>query len=205
MVKTLVFISLPVWAYLMGSIPWALILGRVYAGIDIRRHGSGNVGASNIRRLAGNRLGLVTLLLDAAKGALPAGVVLALGNYFDSGYHHHLVALVALAAVCGHLFPAYLGFKPSGKGVATAAGVYLVNCPAACLVASVVFVAVVKISKRVSPGSMAAAATLPPAVWIFGNNRSLLVATWAVAALIIYRHKDNIKRLLKGQEPRLKP
>ncbi len=203
MEKTLLFICLPLGAYLLGSIPWALILGRIYAGIDIRRHGSGNVGASNVRRLAGNRLGLVTLLLDAAKGALPAGVSLALESHFSPGQHDTLVALVALAAVCGHLFPVYLGFRPSGKGVATAAGVYLIDCPAACLISAAIFAAVVKLSKRVSPGSLAAAAALPPAVWLFGDKRALLVATWLIAALIIYRHKDNIKRLLKGQEPRL--
>ncbi len=204
MFESLVFIGLPAGAYLLGSIPWALILGRVFAGIDIRQHGSGNLGASNIRRLAGNRLGLATLLLDAAKGALPAGMAMGLEGSFGPVTHDILAALVALAAVCGHMFPAYLGFRPSGKGVATAAGVYLVFCPAACLIALAVFIGVVKLSKRVSPGSLAAAAILPAGVWFFKGRSFLLAATLIISALIVYRHRDNIVRLLKGEEPIIK-
>ncbi len=198
-----IFIIASAGAYLLGSIPWGLILVRFYCGVDIRNQGSGNVGASNVRRLAGNKLGLVTLVLDAAKGALPTWISLSLSNSLSPEWHSLFMGIVALAAVCGHLFPAFLGFKPSGKGVATAAGAYIVLAPLAFLAALLIFVILVKASKRVSPGSMAATGVLPIAVWLFYGNPILTATTCIITALILYRHKDNIKRLLAGREPRL--
>jgi glycerol-3-phosphate acyltransferase PlsY len=192
---------LPVFAYLLGSIPFGLLLARIFAGADLRRHGSGNIGATNVRRVAGNRLGVTVLLLDAGKGALPALVAATLVDPAGARGAAY-TGLVALCAFAGHLFPVYLKCRTGGKGVATAAGAFLVLAPAALGLSLLVFVLMVCLTDRVSVGSLAAAAFLPLAVHL--TARPLPLTLWAVVAgaLIVWRHQANIRRLLAGREPR---
>ena len=193
-------IGLPVLAYLLGSVPWGLVLTRMFTSVDIRRQGSGNIGATNVQRLAGTPLGLLTLAGDLLKGAAP--VYLAVNaNALDPIQQALFVSVVALAAFAGHLFPLYLKLKVGGKGVATAAGCFLVISPMSVLAALIAFLLILGWFKRVSAGSLSAAAVLPVAVW--WSLRSPVFSGCAVlmAALIVLRHKENIRRLLTGSEP----
>jgi len=195
-------VVLPVAAYLLGSVPWGLIIARVFGKTDIRRQGSGNIGATNVRRLAGNRLGALTLVLDAAKGAVPVVLAAKLvppqtpaGQVFGG--------LVALCAIAGHMAPVYLKFRGGGKGVATAAGGFAVAAPAALVVSLLVFVLLVCLTSRASAGSLGAAVSLPLWVAKLSGAAPLTVCAAIAAALIIYGHRDNIVRLATGREPRI--
>ena len=192
--------GLLLFAYLLGSIPWGLILSRFFAREDIRLKGSGNIGATNVTRQTGVMPGLLTLAGDILKGAIPVYLALmALGR--AGGSADFYPAAVALAAFLGHLFPVYLKFRDGGKGVATAAGCFAVLSPGAVLVAVVVFVAMLSMARRVSVGSLSAAAVLPLAVWIATNSAIMTATTGLVALFILIRHRDNLKRLLAGKEP----
>jgi acyl phosphate:glycerol-3-phosphate acyltransferase len=195
------FYLFPILAYLLGSMPFGLMLARIFAGADLRRLGSGNIGATNVRRVAGNRPGLAVLLLDAGKGALPALMALSLvdpAGTLGAAY----AGLVALCAFAGHLFPVYLKFRTGGKGVATAAGAFLVLAPAALGLSLLVFVLLVCLTDRVSVGSLAAAGFLPLAVHLTARPLPLTVCAVIAGALIVWRHQANIRRLLTGREPR---
>ena len=194
------FSGLLLFAYLLGSIPWGLILSRIFAREDIRLKGSGNIGATNVTRQSGVIPGLLTLAGDMLKGAIP--VYFALVAFGPAGGPADLyLATVALAAFGGHLFPVYLKFRDGGKGVATAAGCFAVVSPGAALASSVVFIAMLSMARRVSVGSLSAAAVLPLAVWI-ATDSAILTATAGIVALFIFmRHRDNLKRLLAGKEP----
>ena len=194
------FCGLLLFAYLLGSIPWGLILSRIFAREDIRLKGSGNIGATNVSRQIGVIPGLLTLAGDIVKGALP--VYLALKAFGPVGGPGDIyLAAVALAAFLGHLFPLYLKFRDGGKGVATAAGCFAVVSPEAVLAALVVFIAMVFMARRVSIGSLSAAAILPFAVWIAADSALMTVTTGIVALLIFIRHRDNLQRLRAGKEP----
>lgn len=198
----LFIVLLPVAAYLLGAVPFGLLLVRRFAGSDPRRCGSGNIGATNVRRVAGNRLGAAALAADLAKGCVPALAALALveaSPAWESAY----AGLVGTAAFGGHLFPVYLKFRDGGKGVATAAGVFLALAPAATVIALLVFVLVLCLGDRVSPGSLAAALVLAPAVHLTGGPGPLTAWALLVAALILWRHRENIRRLAAGREPRI--
>ncbi|MEJ2729522.1 MAG: glycerol-3-phosphate 1-O-acyltransferase PlsY [Deltaproteobacteria bacterium] len=195
--------GLLLFAYLLGSIPWGLILSRAFAHDDIRLKGSGNIGATNVMRQTGAIPGLLTLAGDILKGAAP--VYMALVTFGPLGGSVDVYpAAVALAAFFGHLFPVYLKFRDGGKGVATAAGCFAVLSPAAVLAAGGVFVAVLVIARRVSVGSLSAAAVLPLAVWIDADSAILLASAGIVALFIFLRHRDNLKRLLAGKEPKFR-
>jgi glycerol-3-phosphate acyltransferase PlsY len=186
-------------AYLLGSIPWGLVLTRLFAIADIRRHGSGNIGATNVARVAGPVLGLATLVGDFLKGWAPV----ALASYLDlppAGAELYAAAL-ALLAVLGHLFPVYTRLRGGGKGVATAAGGFAALAPLAVLIALVVFVLVLALTRRVSAGSLAAAAALPPAVLSTTGSAVFCAGAVMAATLIFIRHAGNIRRLLAGTEP----
>jgi glycerol-3-phosphate acyltransferase PlsY len=200
--KTAALFFLPVGAYLLGAIPWGLVLARVFTGTDIRRQGSGNIGATNVRRLAGNRLGALTLFLDAAKGALPVYLSLAIVPVHGAAGHAYS-SLVALSAIVGHIYPIYLKFKDGGKGVATAAGCFAVMTPTALMVAVVVFVLAVGLTRRVSAGSLTSSATLPLWVWQLTASIPWTLCGLLTTVLIIHRHRDNIARLAAGKEPRI--
>lgn len=182
-------------AYLIGSIPFALILTR-YRGADLRRVGSGNLGAANVMRASGLPAGLTVALLDMAKGA--AGVIVA-GWLAPTG---QAPALAGVAAVVGHVYPVWLGFR-GGKGVATACGAFSVLTPAAVPIAIAVFTATVWFTRYVSAGSVLATMVLPPVALATGSSTPVVLAAFAVAALIVFRHRSNIARLRTGTERRI--
>jgi len=183
-------------SYLMGSIPFGLVLGRV-AGVDVRAGGSGNIGATNVARLAGRRLGTLTLLCDMLKGILP---MLAAAWFLpETPGRETWVAVCGGAAFLGHLFPLYLRFR-GGKGVATALGLFLYLTPAAALIAALVFVVVVHNWGYVSLGSLSAALLLPGLVWLLSGSVENTLLALGVGVLIWLKHRDNIGRLRRGEE-----
>jgi glycerol-3-phosphate acyltransferase PlsY len=180
--------------YLLGSMPSAYIVGRL-KGIDITQHGSGNVGATNAFRVLGKWAGLVVLIIDCLKGVI--GVLLArqVGNPW-------FVIIAALVVVAGHNYSLFLKFK-GGKGVATAAGIFLVLAPGTVLAALFVFITVVAVSKYVSLGSLVTAATLPIIMMLIGEPLPVRILGAVVAIFVIFRHTPNIKRLLAGKENKI--
>jgi len=194
-------ISIPVAAYLLGSIPFGLLLGKLFGASDVRKAGSGNIGATNVARVAGPVAGIMTLLLDIAKGAFAV--------FLASRFSHQSATWMMIAGLCviaGHCFPIWLGFR-GGKGVATAAGVFLVLCPTAFLGAAILFVLVVIYWRFVSLGSIAAAAAMPLLIYFFWAPHhappyAVTFGSLAAALLIVYKHDANIQRLVQGDEPR---
>ncbi len=186
------------FAYLLGSVPWGVILTRVFSDVDIGSEGSGNIGAYNVFRVAGKSLGLMTLGGDLLKGAIPVLVgIFWLGVSDWKG--EVLVSLIALSAFAGHLFPVFLGFK-GGKGVATAAGCFLVISPLVFLISVLVYVLVLCSWGYSSAGSLSAAAILPGAVWLATHSVPLTGCALIMAVIMFVRHADNIRRLLKRTE-----
>lgn len=183
-------------AYLLGSIPFGYLIVRRKMGADIRQTGSGGTGATNVSRRAGKAAGVLTLLLDAAKGS--AAVLIAKA----AGADDWVIALAAIAALVGHIFPVWLGFH-GGKGVATGVGVFLVLAPIAVLCAGVIFIAIVALTRYVSLGSITAAVLIPVFVWLQGDLRSVLTAAIAGAALIVFAHRGNLKRLATRTESQI--
>ncbi|MEZ4598356.1 MAG: glycerol-3-phosphate 1-O-acyltransferase PlsY [Syntrophotaleaceae bacterium] len=194
----ILFILYLVVAYLIGAIPTGLLLTRLTGGGDIRKSGSGNIGATNVYRTAGRKLGILTLVLDALKGVLPVLFAMAVLHYDDSR-----LGAVAIAAFLGHCYPVYIGFK-GGKGVATALGIYLVLSPLAVLVAFLIFAGLLWKWSYVSLGSICAAAAIPVLVYLFEGSVPLLLATLVISGIVIVRHRGNIKRLVDGTENRFK-
>jgi len=195
-------------AYLLGSIPFGYLIVRLMEGGDVRSSGSGGTGATNVSRSAGKLWGVLTLLLDAAKGAL--AVVLARSLLADDYGINWWVAAAAIAVLVGHCFPVWLGFQ-GGKGVATGLGVFLSLYPLAVACAAVVFFLVVVLSRYVSLASMFAVAALPLFVWLLsvyflpvGELAPVMAAALASGALIILMHHGNIRRLLRGTESKFK-
>ena len=188
-------------AYLVGSIPTGLLVARFSGGPDPRRFGSGNLGAANLYRLLGRQAWLLTFLGDVAKGALPVllGVYLLtpLGAWQESG-----VALVGAAAVLGHIFPLYLGFK-GGKGVATSLGVVAVLTPWAALNLVLVYLLTLAHTRIFSLSALVAAWLLPLAVGLFSNSKAYLLLAGGLSGLMLYSHRQNLERLVKGEEPRI--
>jgi glycerol-3-phosphate acyltransferase PlsY len=189
-------------AYLLGSIPTGFLVAKA-KGIDIRSVGSGNIGATNAMRVLGKPAGIFVLLADFAKGFLAVAFlpILIYKIYPTLAVYQSVVA--GIFAVLGHNYTCWLKFK-GGKGIATTAGVYLALAPWAVLIALVVFILAVVLTKYVSVGSIAAAIALPAAVWIMSpQNLFLGIVTTALGALAIYKHKSNIQRLMAGTENRL--
>ncbi len=184
-------------AYLVGAVPFGLLLAR-RAGVDVRAAGSGNIGAANVARTVGKASGLATLALDAAKGALP---VLLAGP--GLGGPVELQVAAGAAAVLGHVFPVYLRFR-GGKGVATAAGVFVAASPVVTALALAAFVAAFAVTRRVSVGSILAALALALAAAVVDRRAPLVALAAAVALLVIVRHRANLGRLRRGEEPRLR-
>jgi glycerol-3-phosphate acyltransferase PlsY len=185
---------LVVLGYLIGSIPFGLLLGRA-AGVDVRHLGSGNIGAANVARSAGAALGLATLLADAAKGAIPVLAVRALGAADG------VVAATGVGAFLGHCYPITLRFA-GGKGVATALGAILALAPMVALAAVAAFGAAFTVGRRVSVGSTLGALTAPAAALLLGASRAVTLACAVMAVVIVLRHLDNLGRLRRGTEPR---
>jgi glycerol-3-phosphate acyltransferase PlsY len=204
-------IALPL-AYLVGSIPFGLVVARAVKGIDIRKAGSGNVGATNVGRVIGWRWGLLVFLFDALKGFAPVyALAPVVAGSFALGLRpasDTLQILCGVAAILGHTFPVWLGFK-GGKGVATGFGVAMGFAPLATAVALVTWIVVVAFTRYVSVASMAAALALPAAFMVmhrgdaFGRFRAVTAVLLFAGMLVILRHRQNIRRLLKGEENRI--
>jgi glycerol-3-phosphate acyltransferase PlsY len=191
--------------YLSGALPWGLWLGRWVRGVDVRTLGSRNLGATNVYRSLGPPLGIATLLLDIAKGALPVALVpaLALARPFPGGREWCMVA-VAVAAVSGHVWTCFAGFR-GGKGVATTVGALLALAPLAFAVFAAVFVATVALTRYVSLGSVLGSLAFVLALALAGEGgvRSPTFAVGALLALlVIVRHRENLARLAHGTERR---
>jgi glycerol-3-phosphate acyltransferase PlsY len=188
-------------SYLLGSIPFGYLLVRVFRGEDVRQSGSGNIGATNVSRKSPT-LGGLTLLLDAAKGFCAVQIAVYAGLGSSDARLQRMMASCALLAIIGHMFPVWLGFH-GGKGVATALGAFLRFAPQAVLVAVILFVVIVAISRRISLGSIVTAALFPSTVWALKTSKDpIVLALIGVACLlIIARHHENIRRLLVGEEP----
>jgi glycerol-3-phosphate acyltransferase PlsY len=184
-------------AYLSGSIPFGYLIVRKKLGADIRESGSGGTGATNVSRRAGKSAGIVTLVLDALKGSV--AVLLAKTFAPDVDW---LIAAAAIAAIVGHMFPVWLGFR-GGKGVATGVGIFLMLAPVAVLCAGIIFVIIVALTRYISLGSIVAAATIPLFVWLQTDSRPLLTAALVGALLIVFAHRGNIARLARGTESKI--
>jgi acyl phosphate:glycerol-3-phosphate acyltransferase len=196
---------LPLAGYLLGSIPFGYLIVRFAKGADVRSSGSGNIGATNVNRVAGAGAGLATLLLDMGKGYFAVWLAER-----ASGGDVAWMALSGMAAVVGHLFPIWLRFQ-GGKGVATAVGVFVPLCWMAVAAAAVVWLIVVSVSRYVSLGSVVAAALLPLGTYFLyapGTHHapplSVSLAAALTAILIIVKHRTNMQRILAGTENRLK-
>jgi len=184
-----------VLGYLAGSVPFAFLLAR-RAGIDVRRVGSRNVGAANVMRSTGTGRAIAVMALDVGKGA----AAVALANITTGGAA--LAAASGAAAVVGHIYPVWLRFH-GGKGVAVAAGVFAVLAPLATGLAAVLFLLTVWTTRYVSLGSIAATVALPPVAWLVGAPVAVVGAAAGTAALILFRHRANLRRLRAGTERRL--
>ncbi len=193
-----IFIGCAVGSYLLGSIPTGFLWARA-KGIDIRKVGSGNIGATNVMRALGKGPGITVLLIDAAKGFLP---VFLAPRLLPDVERTVLEIGCCVAVIAGHNWTCWLKFK-GGKGVATSAGALLAFIPYPLLCALAVFGVVFGMGRYVSLGSICAAAVLPVATWFITRNPALLVFTAVVAALVIYKHRSNIQRLLAGTENRV--
>ncbi|MGH7951271.1 MAG: glycerol-3-phosphate 1-O-acyltransferase PlsY [Limisphaerales bacterium] len=194
------YIIVAVAAYLLGSIPTGYLIGKA-KGIDIRKSGSGNIGATNSYRVLGKPAGIFVLLADCAKGFVAVCVcnlILKMFNMPDAGVEAHRI-VAGIFAVLGHNYTCWLKFK-GGKGIATTAGVYLALAPVALGIALALFILAVLTTRYVSVGSIVAAIVLPIAVWFTAENLFLRIVTIALGAMAIYKHRGNIRRLLNGTE-----
>lgn len=189
-------------SYLIGSIPFAYIYGKVFKGIDIRNYGSGNVGATNVLRILGTKAGVIVLLLDIFKGFLPVFIVMNFTNW--SLYFPWLPVLVGISSILGHTFTLFLAFK-GGKGVASTAGVFLALDPISFIAALFLFIIVVAFSKYVSLGSIFASLFLLVTQYMIfdKSNPYIFYFTLLISLFIIYKHKSNIVRLIKGNENKI--
>jgi glycerol-3-phosphate acyltransferase PlsY len=187
-------------AYAAGSIPSAYIAGKA-RGVDLRKHGSGNLGATNVIRVLGTRIGLVVFAFDVAKGALP---VLLLPRYTVSSFPPVWIAIACgVAAILGHTRPLFLLFQRGGKGVATAAGVFLALAPIQTLLALIVFAVVLLTSGYVSLGSLISASLLPVLIGVtLGPRSPVFTISILVALFVFWTHRTNISRLRRGEEHR---
>jgi acyl phosphate:glycerol-3-phosphate acyltransferase len=196
---------LPLAGYLLGSIPFGILLTRLFGGGDIRAAGSGNIGATNVTRVAGPIPGVLTLILDGLKGAAAVWLAAHFSNYSATW-----MTASGVAALIGHCFPVWLKFR-GGKGVATAAGMFLALCWPAAVCAILLFVIIVSFFRFVSLGSIAAAAAMPLLIYLLwvphfsphlAPPPSVTMGAFAAAMLVVYKHDGNIQRLVEGREPR---
>jgi len=186
----------PLFGYFVGAIPFGLVFSKM-AGIDVRTEGSKNIGATNVNRVLGRKLGFLTLVCDCLKGFI--AIYLATQFLPESENKELIVVITGIMAVIGHMFPVYLGFK-GGKGVATSLGVFLFLSPAAILISLAVFIATVALSGFVSAGSLLASGLIPVWLWLLGSSKIAIFAAAIVGLLIWIKHHENIRRLLQGNE-----
>ena len=193
--------------FLIGGIPFGYLLGRSLLKDDIRNHGSGNIGATNVARVIGWKWGAVVLVLDALKGMLPTLAAVAWARQNQPQLQYHLAVATGISAIVGHMYPVYLRLR-GGKGVATALGVVLVLGPKAVLAAFIVFAAIAFTTRLIGLASMLAALTyggcqlyLLQGVWLTSDKWSLTLFSVAIPLLIVWRHRSNIMRMIRGTEP----
>ncbi len=192
-------------SYLLGGIPWALIIGKRLHGIDLREYGSGNLGATNVLRTLGATAAALTLILDALKGAGAVGIatLLVSASRFGTEAHEWGRVVAMLSAVLGHSYSPYIRFS-GGKGVATSAGALFVLTPVVAAIELAVFAAVVATTRIVSLGSLVIALTYPLLVlWFYPDDRPALITITLLAALVIWRHRTNIVRMARGEERKI--
>lgn len=205
------FVIVGVAAYLIGGIPWALVVGKGFYGIDVRTAGSGNLGATNVYRVLGRNAGLVTFALDALKGAGAVGLALLVvpssvyGTTPSEAWNLTVWAeiLAAFAVILGHSYSPYIGFK-GGKGVATAAGALLVITPIAVPISVAIWVVVVWLTGMVSAGSIVIAALYPVWAYLFYREHpAVVIFALCGGALVVWRHRTNMVRIARGSEARV--
>lgn len=204
------YIPFVILAYLLGSIPTAVWVGRRFYDLDVREHGSKNAGATNTFRVLGKKAGIIVLSIDILKGFLAVGILYGISNLLweitnssEESIQAYFLIMAAISAVFGHMFPVFAGFR-GGKGVATSLGVILGLYPAAAGICIVVFLSVFIVSRYVSLGAIVASVVFPLIVnFVFETTFELKIFSWVLSALVIYKHKLNIKRLLCGSENKM--
>ena len=198
----MITILLMVLSYILGSVPNALWIGKVFKGIDVREHGSKNTGSTNAARVLGVKLGILTLILDISKGLVPTLIAILLKvDFFENltKIENLDYVLVGICAILGHVFSIFMNFK-GGKAVATTLGVFLVLVPKAVLFAAIVFFVVFAIFRYVSLSSIFAAVSLPIFTYFLYQQIIYVILGILIAILIIVKHKSNIERLKNGTE-----
>jgi len=196
----IVFIVLLIAAYLLASIPFGLLVSKKVLRLDITKAGSGNIGATNVAREVGLKWGIITLLADTLKGFIP--VVFAhylLGS--STEINEALKGMIGLSALLGHQFSVYNRFK-GGKGAATCLGVFLGISPISCLFSGIIFIILVSVWRYISLGSILAVFTMPIWLYLMGHSAFLILLSLIISLLIIFQHKENIQRLIQGNERR---
>ena len=188
-VKTVIILIL---AYIIGSIPFALIVGKKIGGIDVRNYGSGNLGGTNAFRILGWKVGVLVIVADILKGMLATYLGLRLGG-------ETLGILAGIAAAVGHCYPLFANFK-GGKGVAVGAGIFLIVAPKVILLAAVMFLLTLFIFRYVSLSSIVGALTVGLLTFVYDQSLFLTTLSWLLVIFVIYRHRSNIKRILNGTE-----
>jgi len=186
---------LVVGGWICGSMPWGYWLVRIFRGEDIRRRGSGNIGATNVWRVHGRRLGIPAVVLDTAKGFVPALVATKVAGH-DAG------VLTGAAAMAGHFRPLFLGFRRGGKVVATTGGAFLGIAPIVGGIGAGVWLVVFALTRFASVASMASAASLPLWAWVMGYPWPVIAFAGAAGAAVVVLHRANLRRLVRGEEPR---
>jgi len=187
-----IFVAL--FGYLLGSVPFGLVLTKLFSQVDPRKKGSKNIGATNIFRTAGKTLGILTLIADVLKGVAPIWIAT------QWRFPDHWIAIAGLSPFLGHIFPIFLGFK-GGRGVATALGIYLVISPVAVVIEFLLFSVLVWKWRFISLGSICCATTMPILIAFFrSDSRAYFILSVFIGTLILFRHQSNISRLLQGME-----
>ena len=198
----MITILLMILAYILGSVPNALWIGKVFKGLDIREHGSRNAGSTNAARVLGVKLGILTLILDVSKGLVPTLIAILLRVDFFQNLTKILnfdYVLVGICAILGHVFSMFMNFK-GGKAVATTLGVFLILVPKAILFAAIVFFVVFAISRYVSLSSILEAISLPIFIYFLYQQTIYVILGILIAILIVVKHRSNIERLKNGTE-----
>lgn len=180
-----------IFSYILGSIPNALWIGKVFKKIDVRKYGSGNIGSTNAARVLGYKYGIMTLVLDVLKGAIPTYLVYMISP--------NIAIIAGLLSILGHSYSIFVKFK-GGKAVATSLGVFLILAPLAILTLVIIFLLVVFITGYVSVASMVSASLLFILVYLYGGSNCLIIFSFFMGILVIYRHKSNIKNLINHKE-----
>lgn len=190
------------FSYLLGSIPTGYLFGKYIKDIDIRTVGSKNVGATNVFRTIGKKYGIIVLILDMLKGLIP--VLIAKNIFQSSDFYEYFIIAVGLAAICGHIWTVFLNFK-GGKGVATSAGVFLGIATIPVIISLVIFSVVVYLTHYISAGSISAAVVLPFLILGFNSFSvsPIFFFTLIISVFVVYKHKDNINRIIKKEESKI--